>query len=149
MLQLRSLDLAVAAILFLLGLYVMGTSLGLGFLANGVPDSGFFPFFMGLGLSAFSAINAARIRSGATGLEGSIDGDEILRVILSSVALTLFAVLSAPIGLLPAGFILMLALAIIFGARTPPMILRATLAAAIMTGVLYLIFVRLLGIVAP
>lgn len=149
MLQLRSLDMAVAAILFLLGLYVMATSLGLGFLANGIPDSGFFPFFMGLGLSLFSAINAVRIRSGAAHLEGGIAGDEILRVVLSSLALTLFALLSAPIGLLPAGFLLMLSLAVIFGARTPPMILRATLAAAVMTGVLYLIFVRLLGIVAP
>ncbi|MBP5979871.1 MAG: tripartite tricarboxylate transporter TctB family protein [Halomonas sp.] len=149
MLRLHRLDLAVSVILFLLGLYVVITGFDYGFLDRGTPDAGFFPVFIGFGISGFATINFYNVLRRVYTESGNISGEAILRVAFSSAALIVFVVLASLIGMLAAGFLLMIAIAIIFGARTPTMILRAAIAAAIMSGVLYLIFFRFLGIVLP
>lgn len=149
MLRLRSLDLVVSAFLILFGLYVVVTGFGYGFLDNGTPDAGFFPLFMGLGIILFAGINLFNVLRRHEAFAELIGREELARVVLSSAALILFAIAAAPLGMLVAGFLLMIAIAAIFGAHSRQMILRAALASAIMSGVLYLIFVKFLAIALP
>ncbi|MTH78534.1 tripartite tricarboxylate transporter TctB family protein [Paracoccus aestuariivivens] len=149
MLRVRTLDLAVSAMLFLLGFYIIASGIGFGVIDSGTPGAGFFPVIVGAGIVLFSGINCLKVLRQNAMLSEIIGTTEIMRVVLTSIALIAFCGLASPLGMLVSGFGLMVTIAIIFGARTPDMIGRAALAAAVMSGVLYLIFVKFLAVALP
>jgi putative tricarboxylic transport membrane protein len=142
---LRSFDLGLSVLLTLLGLYIVLQGLDYGYQDAAVPAAGFFPFWIGGGLVLFSGLNLIRILR-RSGLLGAVDGMEILRVGLVSLALACFVILSSFIGMVAASVLLMIAIGMVFGARDARSVLAVSAIAVGMAGILYLVFGVILAI---
>lgn len=145
MIHARHLDVAVSALLVLCGGYIAYTGLSYGYLEEDSPAAGFFPFWIGLGLVVFSAVNLFNTARQA-GLLGTIAMSEILRVVCCSLAMVAFVWLSGVIGMAAASFLLMFAIGAIFGPRQPRFYALLAIVSAVMTAVIYLVFGILLAV---
>ena len=105
--NLKTADKIFAAILTLIGVYVVFASWNYGMMRGRVPGPGFFPFFSGLLMTALSA--TVLFRRGKT-LNGAV-APKILAVIAGIVATLLAFVFLAPhVGFTVCAFLLMLAI---------------------------------------
>lgn len=139
MIPLRAFDLGLSAILTLLGLYIISQGISYGYQDGAVPAAGFFPFWIGGGLTLFAGLNIIKLLRNS-GMLGAIDTMEIVRVGLVSLAFCGFVVLSNFIGMIAASVLLMIAVGVVFGARDIRSILTVSAIAVGMAAVLYLVF---------
>lgn len=147
MIQSRLADLAFSALLAALGAYICYGALALGYMSNGSPGSGFFPFWIGLGICALAVLSISRSLRGVMPV-ADIPKAEALYVVIAS-ALTLgFVVLAYLLGMLPAAFVLMIGIGLLFGARSRRFAFALVLLSAGMTLLIHLVFDRLLGVPA-
>jgi len=142
---LRSFDLGLSALLTLLGLYILWQGVNYGYQDGAVPAAGFFPFWIGGGLALFSALNLIR-NLRRSGLLGTVERAEIVRVGLVSLAFTCFVILSGFVGMIAGAVLLMIAIGVIFGARDLRSILAVSAIALGMAAILYLVFGVVLAI---
>lgn len=145
MIKARSLDIGVSALLAAAGLYIAWQGTTYGYLDANVPDAGFFPVWIGLGLFAFSALNLFRVLR-QTGLLPVIDGAELGRVLLCSLAIVVFALLSQFVGMIAAALFLIFAVGAVFGPRNRRFYVGLAAVSVVSTGVLYLVFGVLLAV---
>ncbi|MEZ0214311.1 MAG: tripartite tricarboxylate transporter TctB family protein [Xanthobacteraceae bacterium] len=151
MLHVRQLDIYVSIILISLGVYVTYEGLGYGYVERGTPSAGFFPFWVGIGLAVFSAINLYRTvrRHGLIRPDVAIDAiayGEIGKVLGASAIMAAFIGLSLVVGMTPSIFLLMLAIGAVFGPRNIRFYLGLTALSLAMTAILYFTFAYLLGV---
>ncbi|MFV0361107.1 tripartite tricarboxylate transporter TctB family protein [Tropicimonas sp.] len=130
------------------GLYVVQTGRSYGFMDGTSPGAGYFPVLIGAGITLLALVNLINAIRRTDVLE-HIGSEEIVRVLACSAAICLFTWLSAHIGMLVSGFLLMIFVAAAFGARTGRQLSRSALLALLMSGVLYVIFVRILSVPLP
>lgn len=139
MIPLRSFDLGLSAILALLGIYIAWQGTMFGYQDGAVPAAGFFPVWIGAGLTLFSALNLIKVLR-QSGLLGTVDRMEVVRVLLVSLALVGFVLMSDVIGMLIASVPLMIALGCIFGARDRRSLAAISAISVGMAIILYLVF---------
>ena len=145
MIKARSLDIGVSALLAAAGLYIAWQGMTYGYLDANVPDAGFFPAWIGLGMFVFSAINLFRVLR-HTSLFAVIDGAELGRVLLCSLAIAIFAVLSQVVGMIAAALFLIFVVGAVFGPRDRRFYVGLAAVSVVSTGLLYLIFGVLLAV---
>jgi putative tricarboxylic transport membrane protein len=145
MIPLRSFDLGLSAIFALLGIYIVWQGTGYGYQEDAVPAAGFFPVWIGAGLALFSALNLLKVAR-KSGLLGSVDKMEVVRVGLVSLALIGFVLISDVVGMLVASVPLMIAIGCVFGARDARSLASISAIAVAMAGILYLVFGVVLAI---
>jgi hypothetical protein len=145
MIKARSLDIGVSALLALAGVYIAWQGMTYGYLDANVPDAGFFPVWIGLGLFVFSAINLFRLIR-QSGQFAVIDRAELGRVLLCSLAIAIFAVLSQFVGTIAAALFLIFAVGAVFGPRNRRFYVGLAAVSVVSTAVLYLIFGVLLSV---
>lgn len=147
MISSRLLDMAFSVAMALLGLYIAGTALGLGTMTKNAPAPGFFPLGIGLGMTVLSAWNILRALR-ASGRLLDIERGEAARVLLASAMMLAFIGLAYLTGMLAAIFMLMMGVGALFGPRSAGFRLRLLVLSLAMTGVIHLIFQRLLDVPA-
>ncbi|MBD9528578.1 tripartite tricarboxylate transporter TctB family protein [Paracoccus sp. PAR01] len=145
MVKIRHADIAVSALLILFGAYVAYQGMGYGYIEEGNPSAGFFPFWIGLGILIFSGANLFNAVRRLELIE-TIGKAEIVRVALCTVAMIAFVWLSGLIGMIAAGFLLMLAIGAIFGPRNSRFYSILAVVSAAMTAILYVVFGSLLAV---
>jgi putative tricarboxylic transport membrane protein len=75
----KTIDTVFALATVLLGAFVIVYALDYGYTARGNPGPGFFPFWVGIGVVALGAVNAARAAAGREHLTESFDWIGLLR----------------------------------------------------------------------
>lgn len=145
MIKAQHLDLILSALLVAFGAYVAYQGIGYGYLDEGTPGAGFFPFWIGIGLMLFSVINLVNQLRRAGELAG-IDVGEMRRVGLTSLAMAGFVWLGSVIGMIAAAFLLMLAVGVVFGPRTRRFYISLVVFSVAMTAILYGVFGVLLAV---
>ena len=90
----KTIDTVFALATVVLGAIVIVYALEYGYTARGNPGPGFFPFWVGVGMVALGAVNAARAVAGRERLEDSFDRAGLLRTagITAVIAIFLLAV---------------------------------------------------------
>ncbi|NTA13890.1 tripartite tricarboxylate transporter TctB family protein [Agrobacterium tumefaciens] len=139
MIPLRSFDLGLSALFALLGIYIAWQGATFGYQDGAVPAAGFFPVWIGAGLALFSVLNFVKVLR-RSGLLGSVETMEVVRVGLVSLALVCFVLISELIGMLIASVPLMIAIGCVFGARDARSIISVSAISIGMATVLYLVF---------
>jgi len=104
--SLRLLDAAFAAVLFLLGTYILLEAAEYGFFRREVPGPGFFPFLTGLLLIICSGVNFFK-SVGQQALLERIAPKELIRAGLLTGLIVLFAIASQFIGMAAAAIVFM------------------------------------------
>jgi hypothetical protein len=99
----RTMEIVVSVALMAVAAVVMTVSyrLGAGWAADVGPDSGYFPFYVGLIMFAMSAMTLLQnvfARAGKRA-EGFIARDQLIRVVQFLIPMTIFVVLSVYIGI--------------------------------------------------
>lgn len=145
MIQARNLDIGVSALLVAVGAYVAWQGLSYGYLDAGIPGAGFFPLWIGFGLVASATVNLVKSLRRASVL-AAIEGKEMLRIALCSLAMLVFVWLGDVIGMIAAAFLLMVAIGAIFGPATIRFYAVLAVVSAGMTAVLYFIFGIMLAV---
>lgn len=145
MVRIRNVEIGVSALLILFGAYIAYGGLGFGYLEDSAPGAGFFPVWTGLGLVLCSGINLVKVVR-RSDLMSAIEGAELARVALATLALVGFVWLGGIIGMMPAAFLLMLAIGAIFGPRERRFYLGLVAVSAGMTAALYFIFGVMLAV---
>ena len=84
----KAVDRLFAGILLLLGLYIVWNALEYGYMRGTTPGPGFFPLWIGLGLTILSAINIIRSVTGAEKLDATFDAAGLYK------ALSIFAAIA-------------------------------------------------------
>jgi putative tricarboxylic transport membrane protein len=99
----RTMNMAVSAVLMAVAAVVMVTSyrLGAGWAKDVGPDSGYFPFYIGLILFISSGLTLVQSIVGASRDKGVsfISREQLIRVLQVLVPMTIFVVLSIAIGI--------------------------------------------------
>ena len=112
MIVMRTVDRLFAAGLLALGVYIVWTALAYGYMRDAVPGPGFFPFWIGLGLVALSAVNLLRSLLGTEVLASRFDAVSLYKT-LALTGIVLAFILAAPwIGMIAASGLLIPALAL-------------------------------------
>ncbi len=93
-------DRLFAGILLLLGLYIVWNALEYGYMRGTTPGPGFFPLWIGLGLTILSAINIIRSVTGAEKLDATFDATGLYKALSIFAAITVFILLTPFIGML-------------------------------------------------
>lgn len=145
MIQARNLDIGLSVLLVVLGAYIAWQGKSYGYIDAGTPGAGFFPLWIGLGLTLFAAVNLVRTVRRA-GMLAAIDGSEMLRIALCSLAMFAFVWLGGVIGMIAGAFLLMFAIGAIFGPRHWRFYTMLAVVSAGMTAVLYFIFGIMLAV---
>lgn len=145
MISSRFVDIVFSVLMALLGIYVAIAAAGLGYIANGAPAPGFFPIWIGLGMTALSVWNILRACRAADRLP-DIKRREVAYVLIASAMMAGCIGLAFVVGMLAAIFLLMLALGTLFGPRTAGFQVRLLILCLVMTGVVHVIFQRLLDV---
>ena len=96
----KTIDRAFAGALLLLGLYIIWNALEYGYTRGTTPGPGFFPFWIGLLLTIFSAVNLGRSLSGAEVVDSLFDAAGFYKALAILSAVGAFIVLTPFIGLL-------------------------------------------------
>ena len=96
----KTIDRAFAGALLLLGLYIIWNALEYGYTRGTTPGPGFFPFWIGLLLTMFSAVNLGRSLSGAEVVDSLFDATGFYKALAILSAVVAFIVLTPFIGLL-------------------------------------------------
>jgi len=142
--QLAAMPDRVVALLFLLffgALCVL--ALGLGYWDGFAPAAGFAPLWVGLA-GVFLSIALLVSRPAETG--EAADRAGLRRVASAALALVLFVALTPILGMIPAGFLLMLALLLLI-LRRPP--LPSLVTSVVSIALVYAIFVAWLHVPLP
>jgi putative tricarboxylic transport membrane protein len=145
MIPLRSFDLGLSVIFALLGIYITWQGTTFGYQDGSVPAAGFFPVWIGAGLALFSVLNLVKVLK-RSGLLGSVETREVVRVGLVSFALVCFVLISELIGMLIASVPLMIAISCVFGARDARSLISVSAIAIAIAAILYLVFGVVLAI---
>lgn len=145
MIPLRLFDLGLSAIFALLGIYIAWQGATFGYQDGSVPAAGFFPVWIGAGLALFSTLNLIKVLK-RSGLIGSVETMEVVRVGLVSLALVCFVMVSDFVGMLIASVPLMIAIGCVFGARDARSLISVSAIAITMAAILYLVFGVVLAI---
>lgn len=106
--SLKILDICFAFLILLLGVYIVQTSLGYGYLFRNVPGPGYFPFWTGVLLIAFSVVNIFRCFLINEFSGKKIGGSELIQVILLLFSVVAFIYLSTRFGMMLSTFIFIL-----------------------------------------
>lgn len=145
MIPLRLFDFGLSAIFALLGIYIAWQGATFGYQDGSVPAAGFFPVWIGAGLALFSTLNLIKVLK-RSGLIGSVETMEVVRVGLVSLALVCFVMVSDFVGMLIASVPLMIAIGCVFGARDARSLISVSAIAITMAAILYLVFGVVLAI---
>ncbi len=145
MIPAKTFDLGFSALIALLGLYVTWQGLDYGFTDEGVPAAGYFPVISGIGMLLFAVLNIAKVLRNA-GLHGFFETAELVRVGLVSLSIAGFILLSYLVGMVVATFPFMMAVGVIYGARSPRSLAVLAVVSAGMTAINYLVFSVMLGV---
>lgn len=145
MISSRFVDIVFSTLMALLGIHVAVTASGLGYIANGAPAPGFFPTWIGLGMTALSIWNILRVWRASDRLP-DIERREVAYVLIASAMMAGFIGLAFVIGMLAGVFLLMLGLGTLFGPRTLGFQIRLLMLSLAMTGIVHVIFQRLLDV---
>lgn len=113
-------DRLFAAALLLLGLFIVWRALEYGYMRGNTPGAGFFPLWVGLGLTALSAVNLARSLRGAEVLRTTFDRRGLASTAGIVAAIAAFIVLSPLVGMLAGSALLIPALAFAIRPRWTP-----------------------------
>jgi len=98
----RTIDRVFAAGLLLLGAYIVRSAIAYGYMRDAVPGPGFFPFWIGLGLAALSAVNLVRSVRGHERLDARFDRPTFLKTLAITAIVLAFVVASQWVGMLVA-----------------------------------------------
>ena len=96
----KAVDRLFAGILLLLGLYIVWNALDYGYMRGTTPGPGFFPLWIGLGLTILSAINVIRSVTGAEKLDATFDAAGLYKALSIFAAIAMFILLTPLIGML-------------------------------------------------
>jgi hypothetical protein len=113
----KTVDRLVAAFLVVLGIWVVWNAAAYGYMRETTPGPGFFPFWVGLGLTALSAVNLARSFRGTEVLKAEFDRAGLLKTLGIIAAVAAFIALAPVLGLLFGGSLLIVATAFIIRPR--------------------------------
>ena len=105
-------DRLFAGALTLLGVFVVWKSLEYGYMRDATPGAGFFPLWIGLGLTVLSLINLVRSVRGTERLSAIFDRAGVYGPLAIVVAIAVFILLSPWIGMLLASALLIPAIAL-------------------------------------
>lgn len=106
-------DRLFAAALFLLGLHIVWNAIDYGYMRGATPGPGFFPFWVGLGLTILSAVNVVRSLTGRESLDSQFDRQGLLKAAAIIGAVIVFIVLTPWVGLLAGTGLLIPAIAFV------------------------------------
>ncbi len=147
MIQERNLDIIVSLLLICLGIYIIWSGLGYGYALDGVPEAGFFPLWMGIGLVGSCGVNLYRIHARRAIADGaSIAASELGRAAGTLVLMAAFIGASFVIGMRVSLFLLMVSLGVLFGPREKRFYVAITVISLVVTGLLHWVFQNLLGV---
>ena len=96
----KTIDRLFAGGLLLLGLYIIRNALEYGYMRETTPGPGFFPFWVGLGLAIFSAINLVRSLIGAEVVDSLFDAAGFYKALAILASIVVFILATPFIGLL-------------------------------------------------
>ncbi len=96
----KAVDRLFAGILLFLGLYIVWNALEYGYMRGTTPGPGFFPLWVGLGLTILSAINIIRSVTGAERLDAAFDTAGLYKALSIFAAITVFILLTPFVGML-------------------------------------------------
>jgi hypothetical protein len=113
----KTIDRLFATVLILLGAYVVWHAVGYGYLRETTPGPGFFPFWVGLALTALSAVNLARSLRGIAVPSGSFGPVESQKALGATVAIAVYILMAPLLGLLAGSSLLVLATAFVIRPR--------------------------------
>ena len=120
----KAVDRLFAGILLLLGLYIVWNALEYGYMRGTTPGPGFFPLWVGLGLTILSAINIIRSVSGAERLDASegkaFDAAGLYKALSIFAAITVFILVTPFVGMLTGTALLIPVIAFIIRPRWTP-----------------------------
>jgi putative tricarboxylic transport membrane protein len=100
MIATRTADQVFAAALVALGAYIVRSALTYGYMRDAVPGPGFFPLWIGVGLTALSAVNLARSLRGREVLASQFDVPTLVKTSVITGIVLMFVVLSRWLGML-------------------------------------------------
>ena len=95
-----TIDRLFAAVLLFLGLYIIWNAVEYGYMRGTTPGPGFFPLWVGLGLTILSAINIIRSVTGAEKLDATFDAAGLYKALSIFAAIAVFILLTPFIGML-------------------------------------------------
>jgi len=127
----RTIDRLFAGALLVLGLYVVWNALEYGYMRETTPGPGFFPFWVGLALAIFSAVNLLRSLSGAEVLDSLFDAGGFFKALAILAAIVVFIVATPFIGLLMGTALLIPVVAFVIRPRWTPTFAATILAIAL------------------
>jgi hypothetical protein len=96
----RTIDRLFAGALLLLGLHIVWNALEYGYMRGTTPGPGFFPFWVGLALAIFSAVNLVRSMSGAEVLDSLFDAGGFFKALAIVASIVVFILITPILGLL-------------------------------------------------
>lgn len=100
MIATRTADQVFAAALVALGAYIVRSALAYGYMRDAVPGPGFFPLWIGVGLTALSAVNLVRSLRGREVLASRFDVPTLVKTSLITGIVLMVVVLSRWLGML-------------------------------------------------
>jgi putative tricarboxylic transport membrane protein len=113
----KSIDRVFAVALLFLGLYIVWNAVRYGYMRGTTPGPGFFPLWVGLGLTVLSAVNIIRNVSGAEILESAFDRAGLYKALAIFSAIVVFILLTPFIGMLTGAALLIPGIAFVIRPR--------------------------------
>ncbi|RUW89675.1 tripartite tricarboxylate transporter TctB family protein [Mesorhizobium sp. M7A.F.Ca.US.011.01.1.1] len=146
----QRLDLLVAALLIIFGLWLIYTGIGYGVMQSTTPGAGLFPIIIGSSIALLSAINLYRALGGLEKLGPGISGREAAKAGVVIAALLIAVWLTPYLGMMIATMLAMAAIGLALRTEPGPVFFVKLTAVAVITPiVLLLLFENLLGVPTP
>jgi putative tricarboxylic transport membrane protein len=146
----QRLDLLVAALLIIFGLWLIYTGIGYGVMQDTTPGAGLFPIIIGSSIALLSAINFYRALGGVEKLGPGISGREAAKAAVVITALLIAVWLIAYLGMMIATMLAMAAIGLALRSEPGPVFFVKLAAASVITPIiLLLLFQNLLGVPIP
>lgn len=146
----QRLDLLVAALLVIFGLWLIYTGIGYGVTQGTTPGAGLFPIIIGSSIALLSAINLYRALGGIEELGAGISGREAAKAAVVIVALLIAVWLISYLGMMIATTLAMAATGLVLRTEPGPgFFVKLAVVSVITPIILLLLFQNLLGVPIP
>jgi putative tricarboxylic transport membrane protein len=146
----QRLDLLVAALLVIFGLWLIYTGIGYGVMQGTTPGAGLFPIVIGSSIALLSAINLYRALGGVEKLGAGISAREAAKAGVVIATLLIAVWLTPYLGMVIATMLAMAAIGLALRTEPGPVFFVKLAAVSVITPIiLLLLFQNLLGVPIP
>ena len=146
----QRLDMLVAALLIIFGLWLIYTGVGFGVMQGTTPGAGLFPVIIGSSMALLSAVNLYRALGGVEKLGSGISGREAAKAAVVMAALLIAVWLIPYLGMMITSMLTMAAIGLVLRPASGPGFFVKLAAVSVITPIiLLLLFQNLLGVPIP